>query len=53
MKTTLRFHLTSVRMAVIKDRDRELLFTAGSNVNYVAMKISMEDPQKVKNTTAI
>jgi hypothetical protein len=36
IKTTLRFHLTPVRMAIIKGKDvekQELLNTAGGNEN--------------------
>jgi len=61
IKTTLRYYLTPVRMAVIKKtRDtnvgkdvekRQSLCTVGGNA--VTMGNSMEVPQKVKNRTTI
>jgi hypothetical protein len=57
IKTTLRFHLTPVRSAIIMkttndDKDtgkKETLYTVGGNVNwYTTMEISMEVPQKTK-----
>jgi hypothetical protein len=58
-KTTLKFHLTSVRMTIIKKtnnnkcwrrcRGKETLYTIGGNINYSSMEIRMEVPQETKN----
>jgi hypothetical protein len=48
-KTTLKLHLTPVRM-VIKNANKESLYVIGENVNYSAtMENSIRMPQKTKN----
>ena len=64
VKTTMRYHLTPVRMAVIKKstnndakegvEKRELSYTVGGNVNwYATMENSMEVPLKSKYRTTL
>ena len=63
IKTTVRYHLTSVRMAINKRQQitsvgedvekREPSCTVGGNVNAATVKNSMKVPQKIKNRTTI
>ena len=65
IKTTMRYHLTAVRMTIIKKNlqltkaggnveKREPSYTVGGNVNCITtMENSMEFPQKTKNRVAI
>ena len=58
-KTTIRYHLIPVRMAVIKKtRDNKCwewwMCTVGGNINWCStMENSMEVPQKVKGRNAV
>jgi hypothetical protein len=61
MKTTLRFHLTLVRMTIFKSNNnnksgedaakQDPLYTVGKNAT--TMESSMESPQKAKDRTAV
>jgi hypothetical protein len=64
IKTTLRFHLTPVRIAIIKNttndtcwqgRGKRNLHTllVGMQANATTLENSMEAPQKTKNRSAI
>ena len=64
MKTTMRYHFTPVRMAIIKNlptinaaegvEKREPSYNVGGNVNCAAaMENSMEVPQKTENRVVI
>ena len=64
IKTTMRYHLTLIRMAIIKNlqtikagegvEKRECSCTVGRNVNYTAtIEDSMEIPLKTRNKTTI
>ena len=64
IKTTLRYHFTPVRMAIIKKStnikcwrgcgEKEHLYTTGGNaVGVATMENSMEVPQKTENRTTI
>ena len=63
MKTTMRYHLTPVRMAIIKkstnagesvEKGNQASCTVGRNVNrYTTLEDSMEIPYKTKNKTTI
>ena len=60
IKTTMRYHLKSVRMAVIKKTKNnkccknfdksEHVYTAGGNVNWYSVENSIEFPPKSKKT---
>ena len=63
-KTTVRFHLTLIRMAIIKNlqiinagegvEKREPSYAIGGNINWCShMENSMEGPQKSKNRATI
>jgi hypothetical protein len=57
IKTTLRFHLTLVRMARTKEvttkNSSPYTLLVGMQVSTTTMEINMEIPQKVKDRTAI
>ena len=62
IKTTVRYHLTPVSMAIIKDSinkpwqrcgEREALYTVGGDVNATTVENTMEVSHKTKNRTAI
>ena len=60
IETTMRYHLTPVRMAKINNKcwrecgGGEPTFTVGRNANYDAtLENSMEGPQKVENRAAL
>jgi hypothetical protein len=60
VKTTLRFHLTPVTMAVIKDTNNEDAGGKGTLIHHwweciipITMENSMEAPYKTKNRTTI
>ena len=64
IKTTMRYHLIPVRMAIIKENtnnkcwqgcgEREHLYTVGKNVNWCSHWVcSMKFSQKTKNRTTI
>jgi hypothetical protein len=64
IKTTLRFHLSPVRMAIIKGNNYNkcwqgcgetgtLIHLMGMQINTTSKESSMELPQKAKDKTAI
>ena len=63
IKTTMRYHLKPVRMAIIKKKKKVLVrmwrkgnahdLFVGMQIGAATVKDSMEDPQKIKNRTTI
>ena len=56
IKTTMRYHLTQVRMAIVNAEAREPSCTAllvGMQIDTATMHSSMEIPLKTRNKTTI